>query len=85
MCSRLINYGISFDDIKLKREDYIFIRSILTNSRFKIDMNYNFEILVGLILYITNCKVLVPIEYKEVKDVIYFYAIQEPENKITLD
>lgn len=79
----LIDYALNYDDEKLKREDFDFIRSILINSRVKINDDYNLEILKGLILYITNVEVIVPIEETvNNKKVIYYYGISNIENKI---
>lgn len=82
----LVNYALSFDKNKLDRQDFQFIRSILINSRIKIERDYNFEILMGLIMYITNIKVIVPIK-KTINNIetIYFYGTKEPSNKLYLD
>ena len=82
----LINYALSFDKNKLIREDFQFIRSILVNSRIKVEQDYNFDILMGLIMYITHVKAIIPIKAKiNNVEAIYFYGSKEPSNKYYLD
>lgn len=83
--NKLINYALNFDDNKLKKEEFIFMRSMLVNSRIKIDMDFNFELLQGLIMYITNIKVIIPIK-KKIGDIdqTFFYGIENPSNRIYL-
>lgn len=82
MSTRILKYALSFDINKLQREDFKFIRQCLVNSRVKINFDYNFDILMGIILMVTNLKVIIPIKYKlEEQDIIYYYGIDEPENK----
>ena len=82
MSTRILKYALSFDINKLQRPDFRFIRQCLVNSRLQINYDYNFDILMGIILMVTNLKVIIPIKYKfEDKDIIYFYGIDEPENK----
>lgn len=79
----LINYALNFDEEKLKRNDFNLVRSILVNSRIKINNDINLEILMGLIIYITKVKVIIPIEFKlDNKIIIYYYGIKNPSNKI---
>jgi len=81
----LINYALNFDESKLEREDFSFIRSTLVNSRINIDNDVNFDILKGLIIHITKVKVIIPIEFNiNNKKIIYYYGIKEPSNKIFL-
>jgi len=82
--NELINYALNFEAEKLKRDDFKYIRSILVNSRISIDENFNLELLKGLIMYITNIKVLIPINHKDSDyDIDYYYGLENPENKQT--
>ena len=81
----LINYAINFDEYKLERDDFNFIRSTLINSRILVDNDVNLDILKGLIIHITKVKVIIPIEFNiNNKKIIYYYGIKEPSNKIFL-
>lgn len=79
--NELINYALNFDEEKLDRTDFSFIRSILVNSRLKIKKDFNLDILFGLIMFITNVKVLIPIKDKLNKNVIRYFGIKNPENR----
>lgn len=78
----LISYGLNYDRNKLARTEYSFIRSILVNSRFRIKEDFNFDILLGLILHITNLQIIIPIEYKIGNlDIIYYFGIKNINDK----
>ena len=82
MSSRILKYALSFDEEKMKREDFKFIRKCLVNSRLKVKYDHNFDILMGLILMVTKLKVIIPIKYTfEKQEVIYFYGVDNPVNK----
>lgn len=78
----LISYGLNYDRNKLERPEYSFIRSILVNSRFKVKQDFNFDILMGLILHITNLQLIIPIEYT-IGDlnIIYYFGIKDVNEK----
>ena len=79
----LINYALNFDNEKLNRDDFSFIRSILVNSRIQINNDVNLEILFGLIIDITKVKVIIPIEFEiNNKKILYYYGIKNPSNRI---
>ncbi|ADO67328.1 hypothetical protein crov295 [Cafeteria roenbergensis virus] len=81
----LVNYALNFDEQKLKRDDFMFIRSTLVNSRIQINDDVNLDILKGLIMHITKVKVIIPIEFSiNNKKIIYYYGIKSPSNKILL-
>lgn len=82
MSSRILKYALSFDEEKMKREDFKFIRKCLVNSRLKVKYDHNFDILMGLILMVTKLKVIIPIKYTfEKQEVVYFYGVDNPVNK----
>lgn len=76
LSSNLINYALSFEDDKINREDFSLIRTMLVNSRIKIKQSYNLELLLGMIIYITKGKFILPIEKKlKNQTVISYYLI----------
>lgn len=78
LSNKLITYALSFEDDKLKRDDFKMIRQFLVNSRMKINYDYNIDILLGMILHITNGKFFIQ-DYRKLKNqtVIYFYLITD--------
>ena len=76
-----INYALNFDENKLKREDFTYLRTILVNSRIEIKNDFNFEILKGIILNIGSLKALVPIPNPKNPDIISYYGIKNPSDK----
>lgn len=78
----LVNYAINFDEKKVVKEDYIFIRTTILNSRIKIENNFNLELIQGLVIFLSGVKVIIPIANKiNNKTVINYYGIIEPNNK----
>lgn len=78
----LISYGLNYDRNKLERPEYSFIRSILVNSRFHVKQDFNFDILQGLILHITNLQAIIPIKYTfDNLTVIYYFGIKDINDK----
>jgi len=83
LSSNLINYALSFEEDKINREDFSLIRSMLVNSRIKIQKTYNLELLLGMILHITKGIFIVPIEKKlKNQTVIYYLLITDINKKI---
>lgn len=79
----LINYALNFNENKINRDDFVFIRSILVNSRIQINNDFNIELLQGLIMFITNVKVIIPIKATVGEEnLTYYYGIKNPGNKI---
>jgi len=82
LSSNLINYALSFEEDKINREDFSLIRTMLVNSRIKIQNNDNLELLLGMILYITKGVFIIPIEKKfKNQTVINYFMITDTIKK----
>lgn len=71
----LLNYAVNLDRNQYSREDYRFVRDVLTSSRISVEEDYNMEILIGLILYITSNNVLHRIVVKTKNEDLVFYNV----------